>query len=108
LQPENGLPISSWYDDPTDIELDKLYPLLVILSKVKDVRPYIKRLVKKDKILYDRAAKLLLKKKEKASLQNILDSFRRSQRNKMKTQNSVNSITEQQNALPDNQEFENK
>jgi len=31
LQPDNGLPILSWYDDQNDMELDKLYQLLKLL-----------------------------------------------------------------------------
>ena len=37
-QPENAVPILSWYDDLQDTELYKLMPLLVGLSKVPDVR----------------------------------------------------------------------
>lgn len=42
LQKSNALPIISWFDDPQDQELKKLIPLLDKLSKVQDVRPYIK------------------------------------------------------------------
>lgn len=52
-QPENGIPIVSWYDDRSDKELDALFPLLITLSKVGDVRKYIKRFVKKDRIDYE-------------------------------------------------------
>ena len=38
LQPENAIPISSWYGDVKDTELSKLTKLLVGLSKVPDVR----------------------------------------------------------------------
>ena len=38
LQPENALPISTWYNDPADTELYDFIPLLIGLSKVKDVR----------------------------------------------------------------------
>ena len=37
-QPENGMPIISWFDDQKDTELYKLTPLLVGLSTVPDVR----------------------------------------------------------------------
>lgn len=52
-QPENGIPILSWYDDPNDKELDLMFPLLIMLSKMRDVRKYVKRMVKKDKIDYN-------------------------------------------------------
>lgn len=38
LQTENALPISTWYDDPSDTELFDLLPLLIGLSKIEDVR----------------------------------------------------------------------
>jgi TFIIF-interacting CTD phosphatase-like protein len=43
FQPENGLPILSWYDEPNDRELMNLIPALALLadSRVEDVRPII-------------------------------------------------------------------
>ncbi|CAI2379727.1 unnamed protein product [Moneuplotes crassus] len=63
-QPENGIPILSWYDDKSDRELDALFPLLIMLSKVEDIPRYIKRFVKKDKIDYDTLYSLFDKKPE--------------------------------------------
>jgi len=31
LQPDNGIPITTWYDDANDVELIKLIPILVAL-----------------------------------------------------------------------------
>lgn len=42
-QPENGLPITSWFDDLQDRELYNLTPLLVGLSKVPDVRTVLSK-----------------------------------------------------------------
>lgn len=42
LQPENAVPITSWYEDPLDQELYRLIPVLDRLSKVEDVRQHIK------------------------------------------------------------------
>ena len=41
FQPENGIPILSWYDDPDDIELIRFIPALKLLAQVEDVRPVI-------------------------------------------------------------------
>lgn len=41
FQPENGMPILSWYDDPTDNELMRFVPSLRLLAQVDDVRPVI-------------------------------------------------------------------
>jgi len=47
INPDNGIPILSWFDNPKDRELLKLIPLLKYLAKVNDVRPIIKQVVNK-------------------------------------------------------------
>lgn len=42
-QVENGIPITSWYDDPKDEELMELLPFLQKLKDVEDVRPYLEK-----------------------------------------------------------------
>lgn len=46
LQPECGLPILTWYDDMSDRVLYEYMPLLVELSKIKDVREAITSFVR--------------------------------------------------------------
>ncbi|CAN6452899.1 unnamed protein product [Victoria cruziana] len=41
LQVNNGIPIQSWFDDPTDCALLRILPFLEILSSADDVRPII-------------------------------------------------------------------
>jgi len=50
---DNGLPIKTWYDDPNDNELDKIYPLLEFLSRVNEVRQFINKFVNNNEIVYD-------------------------------------------------------
>jgi TFIIF-interacting CTD phosphatase-like protein len=43
FQPENGIPILSWYEDPNDNELMRFVPALKMLAddRIDDVRPII-------------------------------------------------------------------
>ncbi|KAK2634527.1 hypothetical protein Ddye_029319 [Dipteronia dyeriana] len=41
LQVDNGIPIKSWYEDPTDSALISLIPFLETLAEADDVRPLI-------------------------------------------------------------------
>lgn len=41
FQPENGIPIISWYDDPNDGELMRFLPALRMLAQVDDMRTVI-------------------------------------------------------------------
>jgi Dullard-like phosphatase family protein len=61
LQHFNGLPIPSFTGNPKDKELLKLIPLLERLSKVKDVRNYIRQIIlfNEQNINYNKAYQLL-------------------------------------------------
>ena len=56
---DNGLPIKSWYDDINDNELEKILPILIFLSKTKDVRKYIKKFVNSGRINYVEANEII-------------------------------------------------
>ena len=56
---ENGLPIKSWYEDKNDNEFEVIFPLLMFLSKVDDVREYIKLFVENNEIKYEQAFKII-------------------------------------------------
>ena len=50
FNPQNGIPIKSWFDDRKDNELEKLEPFLQFLSKVDDVKLYIPFVIKENEI----------------------------------------------------------
>lgn len=41
--PDNAMPILSYFDDPTDRELEKALALLMEMKSLDDVRPYLKK-----------------------------------------------------------------
>ena len=55
----NGLPIKAWYEDKNDNELDKVYFILEFLSKVKDARNFIKRIVDNNEINFEIANEII-------------------------------------------------
>ena len=71
LNPDNGLPILSWFDDRNDRELINLIPVLEFLSEVDDVRDFIKKIVVNNEISYDNAMyiinvyKIIMEKEKK-------------------------------------------
>jgi carboxy-terminal domain RNA polymerase II polypeptide A small phosphatase len=50
FQPENGMPILSWYDERADNKLIELIPVLKALSEVPDVRTVLSQSVTKDNV----------------------------------------------------------
>jgi RNA polymerase II subunit A small phosphatase-like protein len=44
FNPENAVPVESWFDDPNDDELSQLIPILEQMSRVDDVRDEIAKL----------------------------------------------------------------
>ena len=56
---DNGLPIKAWYEDKNDNELNKVYFILEFLSKVKDARNFIKRIVDNNEINFEIANEII-------------------------------------------------
>ena len=52
LNPENGIPINTWFDDKSDRELYNISSILEFLSFVPDVRNYINQFIINDEISY--------------------------------------------------------
>lgn len=50
LQPEQGVPIESWFGDMKDKQLKYLIPILIKLSKIHDVRQAVTQFVQKDRV----------------------------------------------------------
>ena len=59
FQPENSLPSISWYEDKSDRDLVEYIPLLEQLSKVRDVRDYLKMFVEDNKVVFHKARSIL-------------------------------------------------
>ena len=67
---DNGMPITSWFDDKNDKELYSITFLLEFLSKTNDVRKYIRKFVHFDRIDYSKAYKII---DEEEIIENILE-----------------------------------
>ena len=52
FQPENAVPIKSWFDDKNDTELQQTAAVLEKLAGVEDVRDYIKQFVVDNRLLF--------------------------------------------------------
>ena len=64
LNPQNGLPILSWFDDVDDRELYNISNILEFLSLVPDIRIYIHKFVVDDQICYKNVNDILRKYNE--------------------------------------------
>ena len=59
LHTDNGLPIKSWYDDTSDLELTNLLPILEFLAYTSDIRNYMKKFIINNNISYQEAFNLI-------------------------------------------------
>lgn len=64
FQPENALPILSWYDDREDMFLYDFLPLLKEMSDVDDVRPFLMACVKDNVFDIEKAREMIKAYKE--------------------------------------------
>ena len=95
LQNFNGIPIPPFLGDPKDNELMKLIPILERLSKVKDVRNYIRQIIdyNRQKINFNKAYQLF----------NLKNEFKKSETND-KLINSYNSCNNKTNSKFNNED----
>lgn len=78
LQPECGLPIISWYDDPRDRALFDYIPMLVEMSKISDMREGITGFVRNNTFSINQAMGVLAKiqAREQAQERNRIEKER--------------------------------
>ena len=50
FQPENAMPAVSWYEEPSDKELERIAILLEKLNQEEDVRKIIRTIIQNNKI----------------------------------------------------------
>ena len=62
LDGNNSLPIKTWLDDPNDIELYKYLRLLEHMSSVSDVRSFIKKVVHRGAVDFEKVESILQSK----------------------------------------------
>ena len=113
LNPENGLPILTWFEDKEDRELYNISSVLEFLSFVPDVRQYIKQFVVNDEISYnnvinvfDRYNELLNEQKNNSNKVKAKDTKKIFNKNNSKTKfNSSKTSNNNNNRLiEDNKE----
>ena len=90
LNPENGLPILTWFDDKEDRELYNISSILEFLSFVPDVRSYIRQFVINDEISYNNVI-------------NVFDRY-----NEMLNQRKLNKNNNANNSIIKNKSKDNK
>ena len=90
LNKENGLPILTWRFEKNDFELMRMVPLLELLSKVDDVRPVIKRVVKNNEVDYTEVNKVIAEYKEINSFKHHSHANVHNIRNEDSNKNNIN------------------
>ena len=69
LQPECGLPIVSWYDDPHDRALYDYIPLLIEMAKVNDMREAVTGFVRNNTFTVSHAMSIVAHIREKDNVE---------------------------------------
>lgn len=69
LQPECGLPIVSWYDDPHDRALYDYIPLLIEMSKINDMREAVTGFVRNNSFAVSHAMSVVAHIREKDNME---------------------------------------
>ena len=75
LNKENGIPITTWFDDEDDRELYNIVQILEFLSDVDDVRAFIPKFVIGDEISYLASSDIIKKFKNKNGKNNNLSAI---------------------------------
>ena len=116
INPDNGIPILSWFDNPNDTELLKLIPLLKYLAKVNDVRPIIKQVVNKnlnqldfniiDKIINNKSQNFTYLNKQVIN-NNLNENIQKNLVSTFKSNNNNVNLVKYVNILPNKNDYNN-
>jgi len=93
-EPDNGVPISSWKGDKEDKQLEELLPFLELLAKVEDVRMYLKKFNRGNKIDFKRAIPIL-----KQDIDNIKNKLSFNTESRSRTSNNRLGYSESYRAI---------
>ena len=91
LNPENGIPINTWFDDKSDRELYNISSILEFLSFVPDVRNYINQFIINDEISYTNVINVFDKYNQMLTNEKISTSVNSENINNINTKTNTNT-----------------
>ena len=108
LNPENGIPINTWFDDKSDRELYNISSILEFLSFVPDVRNYINQFIINDEISYTNVINVFDKYNQMLTNEKISTSVNSENINNINTNTNTNTELIDENKNKNSKKIFNK
>ena len=108
LNPENGIPINTWFDDKSDRELYNISSILEFLSFVPDVRNYINQFIINDEISYTNVINVFDKYNQMLTNEKISTSVNSENINNINTKTNTNTELIDENKNKNSKKIFNK